>query len=62
MSSGYAMNEPGTYEITTDRDTATTVEADSLDYDGPDGALQVWKDGAVVATFRWWQSIVRTND
>lgn len=62
MGSGYAMNEPGTYVITTDRDISTTVEADSLDYDGPDGSLQVWKGGAVIASFRWWQSIVRKAD
>ncbi|WP_122262214.1 hypothetical protein [Ornithinimicrobium cerasi] len=58
----HGMNEPGTYVITTDRDDETTVEADSLDYNSPDGSLQVWKDGAVVASFRWWQSIVRKSD
>lgn len=56
------MSEPGTYVITTDRDDKTTVEADSLDYNGPDGSLQVWKGGTVVASFRWWQSIVRKGD
>lgn len=58
----YGMNEPGTYVITTDMDNQTTIEADSLDYNGPDGSLQVWKNGAVVASFRWWQSIVRKPD
>lgn len=62
MSSAYAMNEPGIYDITTDSETVKTVDADSLDYNGPDGSLQVWKNGTVVATFRWWQSIVRQSD
>lgn len=56
------FSEPGTYVITTDARTKETVEADSLDYNGPDGSLQAWKGGAVVATFRWWSSIVRKND
>lgn len=58
----HGMNEPGTYVITTDRENKTTVEADSLDYNGPDGSLQAWKGGTVVATFRWWDSIVRKTD
>lgn len=50
-----------TYEITTDGKT-TTVEADSTDHNTNDGNLRLWKDGAVVAEFRWWNSIVRKDD
>lgn len=59
------MNEPGTYLITTGygRDAKTTsVDADYLDYDGPDGELQAHKDGTVVATFRYWESILKKKD
>jgi hypothetical protein len=56
------LDEPGTYVITTGPDEKTTVTADHLDYDGPDGSLQAWKDGSVVAAFRWWSSIVRKGD
>lgn|GEM_PF-1755785 len=55
------LSEPGTYVISTGGDKSKTVQADHLDYDGPDGSLQAWKDGAVVATFRWWESIVRKD-
>lgn len=55
------LNEPGTYEISTGGEKKTKVEADRLDYDGPDGSLQAWKDDHVVATFRWWESIVKTS-
>jgi len=58
--SSYGMNEPGTYIITVDGKDHT-VDADRLDYDGPDGSLQAWKGNAVVATFRWWNSIVKTT-
>lgn len=54
------MDQPGTYEVS-DGDKTTKVEADRLDYDGPDGTLQAYKDGAVVASFRWWTSIVKTK-
>lgn len=54
------LNEPGSYEINTGGDKVT-VDADRLDYNGPDGSLQAWKGGAVVATFRWWESIVRKD-
>lgn len=56
------LNEPGTYVISTGSNKTTTVDADQLDYNGPDGSLQAWKDGQVVATFRWWESIVRKPD
>jgi hypothetical protein len=56
------MSEPGTYVISTGGDSKTTIDADSLDYNGPEGSLQAWKDGSVVATFRWWESIIRKND
>jgi hypothetical protein len=56
------LNEPGTYVISTGGDKSATIEADALDYNGPDGSLQAWKGGRVVATFRWWESIVRTGD
>lgn len=59
--SSYGLNEPGTYVITSDGEQHT-VKADRLDYDGPDGSLQAWKGQAVVASFRWWSSIVRTSD
>lgn len=49
------------YAITTDGKT-TTVEADSTDHNQNDGNLRLWKDGAVVAEFRWWNSIVRKDD
>jgi hypothetical protein len=55
------MSEPGTYKINTGGKDVT-VQADSLDYNGPDGQLQAWKDGKVVASFRWWESIIRTGD
>lgn len=56
------MDTPGKYEISTGGKNTTTVDADSLDYNGPDGSLQAYKDGAVIATFRWWESIVRKAD
>ena len=56
------LNESGKYVINTGGEKSTTVDADSLDYNGPDGSLQAWKDGKVVATFRWWESIVRKSD
>lgn len=56
------MNTPGTYVIKTGPKDATTVEADYLDYDGPDGSLQAHRDGEVVAAFRWWESIVKKKD
>lgn len=56
------LNEPGTYVISTGGDKAVTIVADSLDYDGPDGSLQAWRGGHVVASFRWWESIVRQGD
>lgn len=55
------FSEPGTYVVSSDGKD-TTIEADSLDYNGPDGSLQAWKGGAVVAQFRWWTSVVRKND
>lgn len=61
MTSSYGLNEPGTYVITSDGKD-TTVVADRLDYDGPDGSLQAWKDQNVIASFRWWSSIVRKSD
>lgn len=54
------LDTPGTYEIS-DGDKKHTVEADSLDYNGPDGQLQAWKDGQIVATFRWWTSVIKTK-
>lgn len=53
-----ALSEPGTYVIVADGKDVT-VEADRLDYNGPDGSLQAWKGDSIVATFRWWSSIVR---
>lgn len=61
MSGVYTFGEQGTYAIDTG-EKVTTVEADRLDYGGPDGALRAWKDGVVVATFRWWNSVVRKGD
>lgn len=58
----HGLNEPGTYVITTGPNQSTTIEADQLDYNGPDGSLQAWKDGKVIATWRWWDSIVRKSD
>jgi hypothetical protein len=49
------------YEITTDGKT-TTVEADSTDNNDATGNLRLWRDGAVVAEFRWWNSLVRKDD
>lgn len=62
FGSPQGLSEPGTYVISTGGTTKTTIQADSLDYDGPDGSLQAWKGGKVAATFRWWESIVRTGD
>lgn len=61
MSTPAGIDSPGTYVVTVDREK-TTVEADSFDYNGPDGSLQAWKDGKVIATFRWCNSIVRKAD
>ena len=58
---GPGFTGPGKYTIETDG-KKVTVEADSLDYDGPDGSLQAHKDGNVVALFRWWSSIIREGD
>ncbi len=55
---GYLM---ATYEITTDGET-TTVEADAASNNDATGNLQLWRDGAVVAEFRWWNSIVKKGD
>lgn len=55
------FGEAGTYVIDTG-ESKTTIVADSLDYNGPDGALQALKDGVVIATFRWWTSVVRKDD
>lgn len=60
MAGQLGFTGPGKYEIEHDGKT-TTIEADSLDYDGPDGSLQAHKDGLVVANFRWWSSIVKKD-
>jgi hypothetical protein len=49
------------YEITADGKTVT-VDADSTDHNPSDGNLRAWKDGAIVAEFRYWSSIVRKDD
>lgn len=53
LSSG---DEAGSYDITVNQET-TTVEADSIEY--AEDCLRVWKGGVVVATFRWWDSVVK---
>lgn len=56
---------PGSYTVSTgagEHGEKHTFDAvDSFKYDG-DGALQVVSGGAVVATFRWWESIIRDGD
>lgn len=51
--------DAGTYTVTVNGDK-TDIEADSLEYPD-DGSIRVWKDGVVVATFRWWDSIVKKD-
>lgn len=60
MAAPLGLDEPGTY-VVTNGDEKTTIEADSFDYDGPDGSLRAWKGGRVVGTWRWWGSIVRKD-
>lgn len=57
---GYGTNgdEAGTYDITVNQET-TSIEADSIEY--ADDCLRVWKGGLVVATFRWWDSVVKKS-
>lgn len=65
MSGVNGMNTPGTYAIQTSFGSdakPTVVEADYLDYGGPEGCLQAYKDGAVIATFKYWESIVKKKD
>ncbi|WP_447643173.1 hypothetical protein [Nocardioides zeae] len=50
-----------TFEVTTDGKTLSVV-ADSTDHNQNDGNLRLWKDGAIVAEFQWWNSIVRKDD
>jgi hypothetical protein len=49
------------HEITVDGKTEK-VDADSYDHNPNDGNLRLWKGGAIVAEFRWWNSIVRKED
>jgi hypothetical protein len=46
----------GSFEVSSGDGKTTTVTADRWDYDQND-RLQFWKDGKVVAVFRWWDSI-----
>lgn len=65
MASINGMNSAGTYVVTTGYgkdSTKTEVKADYLDYGGPDGCLQAYQDGAVIATFKYWESIVKKKD
>lgn len=55
------FDEPGTYEVRCGEDKIK-VQADSLDYNGPNGDLRALKDGKVIATWNWWNSVVRVGD
>lgn len=60
MSVMDSESSSGTYEVTSS-DKKHTVEADRWDYSARD-ELQFWKDGKVVAVFRWWDSIKAKTD
>ena len=62
MNGDLGFTGPGTYVINTGGDKTTTIEADSLDYNGPGGSLRALKDGQVVASWRWWDSIIKKDD
>jgi hypothetical protein len=52
--------EPGTYTVTTGtggQPEKVDVDVDRFDYDEREG-LQAIKDNKIIATFRWWDSIV----
>lgn len=62
MSMGFDNTwEPGTYEVTVNKES-TTVEVDNFRYGGKDGnTLEAVKNGNVVATWQWWDSIVKKD-
>lgn len=60
INGGVGNDEPGTWTVTTG-DKSQTVTADRWDY-GADGNLQMWVGQAIVAEFRWWDSIRRKGD
>lgn len=53
----FEQYEPGTYEVKVNKET-TTVDVDNFRYGGKDGYdLEAIKDGKIVATFRYYESI-----
>lgn len=60
MSTMDQESATNTFQVTTGEKTVT-VSADRWDYDAND-MLQFWKDGKVVAVFRWWESIKAKAD
>lgn len=57
--SSEGLNDPGTYVVKSG-DEETEVDVDRLYYDVNDSLVGV-KDGDIVATFRWWDSVVKKS-
>lgn len=53
--------EPGTYVVKVNKEK-TTVEVDSFRYGGKNqNELEAIKDGNVIASWQWWDSIVKKD-